>query len=82
MRDSKVSELSGGMKRRLSVALAFVGGSECVILDEPSSGVDPSARRAMWNLIMRRKSSKYYIYLITGMVFMTPLLGIKFYPMI
>jgi ABC-type transporter Mla maintaining outer membrane lipid asymmetry ATPase subunit MlaF len=48
------------MKRRLSVALAFVGGSECVILDEPSSGVDPSARRAMWNLIMRRKSSKYY----------------------
>jgi ABC-type multidrug transport system ATPase subunit len=82
VRDSKVSELSGGMKRRLSVALAFVGGSECVILDEPSSGVDPSARRAMWNLIMRRKSSKYYIYLITGMVFMTPLLGIKFYPMI
>ncbi len=61
MRDSKVSELSGGMKRRLSVALAFVGGSECVILDEPSSGVDPGARRAMWNLIMKRKSSKYYI---------------------
>jgi ABC-type multidrug transport system ATPase subunit len=38
VRDSKVSELSGGMKRRLSVALAFVGGSECVILDEPSVG--------------------------------------------
>ncbi len=35
--DSLVSTLSGGMKRKLSVALAFIGGSEIVILDEPSN---------------------------------------------
>ena len=36
--------LSGGMKRKLSVAIAFIGGSKIVILDEPSSGMDPQAR--------------------------------------
>lgn len=51
-----VKHLSGGMQRRLCVALAFVGGSKAVILDEPTSGVDPSGRRAVWNLIIRRKS--------------------------
>lgn len=51
-----VCNLSGGMQRRLSVALAFVGGSRAVILDEPTSGIDPSGRRAVWNLIVRRKA--------------------------
>ena len=51
--------LSGGMQRRLSVALAFVGGSKAVILDEPTSGVDPSGRRAIWNLIIRRKIGRF-----------------------
>uniref|UniRef100_A0A452UDS1 P-type phospholipid transporter n=1 Tax=Ursus maritimus TaxID=29073 RepID=A0A452UDS1_URSMA len=45
---SKTSQLSGGMKRKLSVALAFVGGSKVVILDEPTAGVDPYSRRGIW----------------------------------
>ncbi|XP_060575496.1 uncharacterized ABC transporter ATP-binding protein YadG-like [Ruditapes philippinarum] len=57
-RNMLVKNLSGGMQRRLCVALAFVGGSKAVILDEPTSGVDPSGRRAVWNLIIRRKSDK------------------------
>ena len=47
----RVSQLSGGQRRRLCVALAFIGGSSVVILDEPSSGVDPAARRCIWDLI-------------------------------
>ena len=37
-RDEKSSNLSGGMKRKLSVAIAFIGASKCVILDEPTAG--------------------------------------------
>ncbi|KAK3588930.1 hypothetical protein CHS0354_023690 [Potamilus streckersoni] len=55
VRHTPVKHLSGGMKRRLCVALAFVGESEVVILDEPTSGIDPSGRRAIWNLIISRK---------------------------
>ncbi len=44
-----------GMKRKLSVAIAFVGGSRAVILDEPTAGVDPYARRAIWDLILKYK---------------------------
>lgn len=43
-RRSLIDTLSGGMKRKLSVAIAFVGGSRTVILDEPTAGVDPYAR--------------------------------------
>ncbi|KAK3588921.1 hypothetical protein CHS0354_023682 [Potamilus streckersoni] len=56
VRHALVKHLSGGMKRRLCVALAFVGGSEVVILDEPTSGIDPNGRRAIWNLIVSRKN--------------------------
>ena len=54
-RHSKVESLSGGMKRKLSVAMAFVGGSRTVILDEPTAGVDPYARRAIWDLLVKYK---------------------------
>ncbi|XP_044162592.1 ATP-binding cassette sub-family A member 2 isoform X1 [Bufo gargarizans] len=54
-RHSLVQTLSGGMKRKLSVAIAFVGGSKAVILDEPTAGVDPYARRAIWDLILKYK---------------------------
>ena len=50
--------LSGGMKRKLSVAIAFVSGSRTVILDEPTAGVDPYARRAIWDLILKYKHGK------------------------
>ncbi|KAL8202962.1 UNVERIFIED_CONTAM: ATP-binding cassette sub- A member 1 [Gekko kuhli] len=50
---SKTSKLSGGMQRKLSVALAFVGGSKVVILDEPTAGVDPYSRRGIWELLLK-----------------------------
>lgn len=58
-RHSLVQTLSGGMKRKLSVAIAFVGGSKAVILDEPTAGVDPYARRAIWDLILKYKQGSY-----------------------
>ena len=50
--------LSGGLQRRLCVALAFVGGSKLIILDEPTSSVDPVARRSIWDLIVGQKQSR------------------------
>lgn len=41
------------MQRKLSVALAFVGGSKVVILDEPTAGVDPYSRRGIWELLLK-----------------------------
>lgn len=66
--EERVKNLSGGMKRKLSVAMAFVGHSTIIILDEPTSGVDPHARRAIWNLIMKQKTGKY-----SKLVFVAPL---------
>lgn len=43
-------QLSEGLRRRLCMAIAFVGDSKLVILDEPTSGVDPTARAAMWEV--------------------------------
>lgn len=43
------------MQRKLSVAIAFVGGSKIVILDEPTAGVDPYARRGIWELLLKYK---------------------------
>ncbi|CAF1011818.1 unnamed protein product [Rotaria sordida] len=54
-------ELSGGMKRKLSIAIAFIGNSTTVILDEPTAGVDPFARRAIWDLILKYKSGRTII---------------------
>lgn len=52
------TELSGGMKRKLSIAIAFAGNSTTVILDEPTAGVDPYARRAIWDLILKYKPGR------------------------
>lgn len=45
------SKLSGGNKRKLSVAIALVGGSKLVLLDEPTSGMDITARRKLWDML-------------------------------
>jgi ATP-binding cassette subfamily A (ABC1) protein 3 len=45
--------LSGGNKRKLSVAMAMIGNPRIIFLDEPSTGMDPKARRFMWRVIAR-----------------------------
>lgn len=50
--------LSGGMQRRLCVSLAFIGGSKVIILDEPTSSVDPVARRSIWDLIVKYRHGR------------------------
>jgi ABC-2 type transport system ATP-binding protein len=49
--DTVVIKLSGGMKRRLNLALALVHEPEIVVLDEPSEGLDPQSKRVLWNYI-------------------------------
>lgn len=49
----EIFRLSGGMQRKLSVAIAFVGGSKVVVLDEPTAGVDPYSRRGIWDLLLK-----------------------------
>lgn len=44
------------MQRKLSVAIAFVGGSQVVILDEPTAGMDPASRRAIWELLLKYRA--------------------------
>ncbi|XP_039258702.2 phospholipid-transporting ATPase ABCA1-like isoform X1 [Styela clava] len=56
-----VSNLSGGMKRKLSVAVAFTGNSKTVILDEPTAGVDPYARRGIWDLLIKYRQGRTII---------------------
>lgn len=56
--DKLPKELSGGMKRKLSLAIAVVGGSQILILDEPSSGLDTEARRSMWDALKRIRETR------------------------
>eukprot|EP00051_Salpingoeca_urceolata_P015767 m.206008 g.206008 ORF g.206008 m.206008 type:complete len:2576 (+) comp18495_c0_seq1:570-8297(+) len=57
-RDTLSSNLSGGMKRKLSLCMAFIGGSKVVILDEPSAGLDPGARHDCWDLLLRFRKDR------------------------
>lgn len=56
--DKKVLAFSGGMKRRLSVAISLIGSPQVVLLDEPSTGLDPASRRGLWDLIKQSKPGR------------------------
>lgn len=66
--------LSGGQKRKLSVAIAFVGGASVVFLDEPTAGMDAAARRHTWSLV-RAMSQHRTIILTTHYMDEADLLG-------
>ena len=57
----KAGNLSGGQKRKLCVALAFIGGSKVILLDEPTSGMDTYARRQLWEMLKKYKKGRVII---------------------
>jgi len=59
--DVLVKELSGGMKRRLSVAVSLVGDPAVLFLDEPTTGLDPESRRQLWDVLLQVKVGKCMI---------------------
>ena len=64
-RDVKVEALSGGMKRRLTIARALVSGPEILMLDEPTTGLDPQARHILWDRLFRLKELGVTLLLTT-----------------
>ncbi|CAD5112606.1 DgyrCDS1819 [Dimorphilus gyrociliatus] len=60
-RNYKAGGLSGGQKRKLSVGIALIGGSKIVILDEPTSGMDPEARRQTWDILQSEREGRTMI---------------------
>jgi lipooligosaccharide transport system ATP-binding protein len=63
--DTKVEPLSGGMKRRLTIARALVNEPELVLLDEPTTGLDPQARHLVWERLFRLKQQGVTLVLTT-----------------
>uniref|UniRef100_A0A0E0CHR9 ABC transporter domain-containing protein n=1 Tax=Oryza meridionalis TaxID=40149 RepID=A0A0E0CHR9_9ORYZ len=63
--DKLVSKYSGGMKRRLSVAISLIGDPKVVYMDEPSSGLDPASRKDLWNAVKSAKQDRAIILTIT-----------------
>ncbi|KAL1501623.1 hypothetical protein ABEB36_006920 [Hypothenemus hampei] len=57
-RNDLAHTLSGGMKRKLCLGMAVIGGSKILILDEPSSGMDPQSRRDMWDLLLQWRNER------------------------
>ncbi len=64
-RDTWIEKLSGGQKQRLALACALVGDPELLFLDEPSTGLDPVARRGVWQIVQNLKAEKRTILITT-----------------
>jgi len=63
--DVQFKKLSGGLKQRLGIAIALVNDPEVVFLDEPTTGLDPHARRAVWDVLLGLKSRGKTVFLTT-----------------
>lgn len=66
--NDRISSLSGGMKRRISIALATIGNPTILIFDEPTTGLDPENRRIIWRFINKLKESNRTILLTTHLL--------------
>jgi lipooligosaccharide transport system ATP-binding protein len=64
-RDAKVDALSGGMKRRLTIARSLINEPEVLLLDEPTTGLDPQARHVLWDRLFRLKQQGVTLILTT-----------------
>src|SRR5204863_5305515 len=64
-RNAQTKNLSGGQRQRLSVALALVNDPEIVFLDEPTTGLDPQARRTLWEVVRGMKREGRTVILTT-----------------
>jgi ATP-binding cassette subfamily A (ABC1) protein 3 len=60
-RKKNAKSLSGGNRRKLSVCISLCGNSRLVLLDEPTAGMDISARRALWNMLKNYKNNRIII---------------------
>ncbi len=56
-----VGKYSGGMRRRMSVALSTIGEPKIILMDEPTTGMDPVSRRQVWDLIQKMKKNRVII---------------------
>jgi ABC-2 type transport system ATP-binding protein len=63
--DERIGHLSGGEKRRVDVALGLIGGPDVLFLDEPTTGLDPAARREIWTMVKGLRSAGKTIFLTT-----------------
>lgn len=63
--DQRTSAYSGGMRRRLDIAMSLLGNPSVIFLDEPTTGLDPQSRNAMWNIIEQLKENGVTIFLTT-----------------
>jgi ABC-2 type transport system ATP-binding protein len=64
-KNSRIKGMSGGQKQRLAIALALVHDPQIIFLDEPTTGLDPQARRTLWDIILRLKDRGKTVVLTT-----------------
>lgn len=67
-KDTLISKLSGGMKRRMNIAMATIHNPELIVLDEPSEGLDPQSRRVLWDYILFLKNEGKTVILTTHLM--------------
>ena len=67
-KNTKMDKLSGGMRRRINIAMATIHNPELIILDEPSEGLDPQSRRLLWDYILYQKELGKTIILTTHLM--------------